>query len=330
MASPASSAMPSASTRSPWPHHGILLLDKPVGVTSFQALHPVKHAFRGSKIGHAGTLDPAASGLLVLGIGAGTRLLEFLEALPKRYRFTARLGVVTDTRDLEGEVLERHDASAVTRERIESLLDSFRGEISQLPPAYSAIKIGGKRACDRARAGETVSMEPRRVRIDRIDVTGFEPGAATLEMECSKGTYVRSVAHELGRLLGCGAAADGIRRLAVGPFRVEDAVVPGDVASDALLPLDRAVEQLPAVQLKTPWIAPLRHGNPVPPAGYSARASLRGPAPSPVPSASGPAETPPDAEARPYAIFSPDDTLLAIGTINPQGELQPRKVLTGG
>src|SRR5690606_37895865 len=133
---------------------GILLLDKPPGVSSFAALYPVKRAFggkKGAKVGHAGTLDPAASGLLVIGVGAGTRLLEFLEGLPKSYRFEMHLGIVTDSYDREGEILERRDASGVTREQVEALLGGFRGVISQTPPAYSAIKIAGRRACDRVR-----------------------------------------------------------------------------------------------------------------------------------------------------------------------------------
>src|SRR5690606_16736313 len=123
---------------------------------------------KGAKIGHAGTLDPAASGLLVVGVGAGTRLLEFLEAMPKRYSFRLNLGLVTDSYDLEGAVMERHDASHITRADVEARLGDFLGEISQTPPVYSAIKIEGKRACDRVRDGETVTLTARTVRIDRI------------------------------------------------------------------------------------------------------------------------------------------------------------------
>ncbi len=302
--------------------HGILLLDKPVGVSSFQALYPVKRLFRGSKIGHAGTLDPAASGLLVVGVGAGTRLLEFLEGLPKRYRFKLRLGIVTDTYDMEGEILERHKADGITREAIGKLLDRFRGSISQLPPAYSAVKIAGRRACDRVRAGEAVTLKPRTVRVDRLEITGFEPGVATLELDCSKGTYVRSIAHDLGQLLGCGAAADEIRRLEVGPFKVEDAVPPParehDEAGEqallaALLPMSRAVAHLPAVRVKDSWIVPLRNGNTVPAGGYA-----------PV------AERPPHSGGTStYAVLAGNDALLAVAEINPLGQLLPRKILAG-
>jgi tRNA pseudouridine55 synthase len=307
---------------------GILLLDKPVGESSFQALYPVKRAFggkKGAKIGHAGTLDPAASGLLVIGVGAGTRLLEFLEGMPKSYRFTLRLGLATDTYDLDGEVLERRDASGVSRGDIEALLPRFRGEILQSPPAYSAVKVDGKRAYARARAGETVTLAPRPVRVDRLEVTAFEPGAqafAVLELDCSKGTYVRTIAHDLGQLLGCGAVAAGIRRTAIGPFRVEEAVSPDAVIPEAapagslipaLISLERAVsralDRFPVLEVKESWVAALRNGNPVPPAGYTVPAASAG-----------------VAGAREYAVLSPDGALLAIGEVNPLGQLRPRKV----
>lgn len=294
--------------------HGILLLDKPVGASSFQALYPVKRAFRGSRIGHAGTLDPAASGLLVLGIGDGTRLLEFLEEMPKSYRFTLRLGVVTDTYDAEGEVLERHDASAVTREALEALLPRFRGAISQTPPAYSAIKIRGKRACDRVRAGESVALTPRNVRVHRLEVITFDAGTAVLEMDCSKGTYVRTVAHDLGGLLGCGGVAENIRRLAVGPFRAEDAASPDGVGPEHLMPLEHAVRHLPALHVKDTWTAALRNGNILPAGAYSAA----GTAPSP-------GDAGPRSDAA-HAVFAENGALLAIGEVNPLGQLRPRKV----
>jgi tRNA pseudouridine55 synthase len=298
--------------------HGILLLDKPSGVSSFAALHPVKRAFggkKGAKVGHAGTLDPAASGLLVVGVGAGTRLLEFLEAMPKRYSFRLNLGVVTESYDLEGEVLERHDASHVTRADLEAHLGAFLGPISQTPPAYSAIKIDGKRAYERARDGETVTMTARSVRIDRIDILTFEPGHITLEMDCSKGTYVRSLAHDLGQRLGCGAAADRIRRLMIGPFRVEDAVAvtPDTEAGtflDALLPLDTAIADLPALRVLDAGLPGLRNGNPLPAEAYTVTKAA-------------PHDAGPDAE---YAVYSERGILLCTATRDQQGRLCPRKV----
>ncbi len=296
---------------------GLLLLDKPVGVSSFQALYPVKRIFRGRKIGHAGTLDPAASGLLVVGVGSGTRLLEFLEGLPKRYRFEVRLGVTTDTYDLEGQTLETKDASHVTREQLEAVLPKFRGTISQMPPVYSAIKIQGKRACDRVRAGETVTLSPRNVRIDRLELLGFESGIATIEMDCSKGTYVRTIAHDIGIELGCGAAANNIRRLAVGPFKVESGVAPDAITgAKDLLPVENAVDHMPSIKLRSDsWAVALLHGNPVPAAGY-----VPMPRSEAVAAMAGMEDTT-------CGIFSQEGKLLAIGTVTPLGHVNPRKVL---
>lgn len=301
---------------------GLLLLDKPAGISSFQALHPLKRVFRGRKIGHAGTLDPAATGLLVVGVGAATRLLEFLEGLPKCYRFAVKLGVTTDTYDLEGEILEEHDAGHITREQVEALLPEFIGEISQLPPAYSAIKIQGKRACDRVRAGETVTMTPRKVRIERLEIIDFEKGVLTLELDCSKGTYVRTIAHDIGQKLGCGAATDAIRRLSVGPFLVENAVSPDAVLSTAdLLPVEKAVEHIPGIKLRSDsWVGALLHGNAVPAAGYF---------PMPPPSSFKAAAPLVDGGSvdTTCGVFSPEGRLLAVGTLTPLGQVQPRKVL---
>jgi tRNA pseudouridine55 synthase len=302
---------------------GILLLDKPVGVSSFQALYPVKRAFgkkvdgkKGAKIGHAGTLDPAASGLLVLGIGSGTRLLEFLESLTKSYRFTLHLGITTDTYDLDGEVLTRQNASGVTREQIEALLPRFRGDIEQIPPAYSAIKIDGKRAYELARAGETVTLVARPVHVYRLEIVSFEGGAggsnasAVLELDCSKGTYVRTIAHDLGALLGCGAVAEGIRRTAIGPYRVEDAVAPDAIRREDIVPIESAAAHLTPVELKASWITPLLQGNAVPPGGYAAL----------------PRKAAGHVDDSVCAVFSPAGKLLAIGELTSQGVLNPRKV----
>jgi tRNA pseudouridine55 synthase len=305
--------------------HGILLLEKPPGVSSFAALYPVKRAFggkKGAKIGHAGTLDPAASGLLVVGVGAGTRLLEFLEAMPKRYSFRLNLGVVTDSYDLEGEVLERKDASHITRAAVEAALPDFLGSISQRPPTYSAIKIDGKRAYERARDGETVTMAARTVRIDRIDILSFEPNNIVLEMDCSKGTYVRSLAHDLGQKLGCGAAADRIRRLRIGPFRVEDAVLAtpdADAAAfhEALLPLETAIADLPTLRVLDAGLPGLRNGNPLPADVYVVTKAA-----SVTAEDEGTIES---AEVE-YAVYSERDVLLCTATRDERGRLCPRKV----
>ncbi len=297
---------------------GILLLDKPVGESSFAALYPVKRAFggkKGAKIGHAGTLDPAASGLLVVGVGAGTRLLEFLEAMPKSYRFRLHLGIETDTYDLEGEVRARKDASHVTLAQLEAALRTFLGPIAQMPPAYSAIKIAGKRACDRVRDGETVTLAARNIRIDRIEVLSFDTHdrTALVEMDCSKGTYVRSLAHDVGQILGCGGAADQIRRLAIGPFRVEDAIAPDNAGLDTLLPLEAAIADLPVLRVLDAGLAGLRNGNPLPANVFNVE---KAPVAQVVPE-----ETEPE-----YAVFSENGILLCTATLDAIGRLCPRKV----
>jgi len=289
--------------------HGFLLLDKGIGSSSFQALFPVKRLFRGQKVGHAGTLDPAASGLLLVAVGHGTRLLEFLEGMPKVYRFDVQLGLVTDTYDLQGEVLERFPVPALNREQVEAALSGFRGKISQVPPAYSAIKIQGKRACDRVRAGETVAIAAREVEIHRLDLIAIEDGKLTLEMHCSKGTYVRTLAHDLGRVLGCGGVAVAIRRLEIGPFRIEDAKTETELTGENdLLPLSSAMNHLPGVRVIEKWTGPLVHGNAIPPIGYALMGETA-------------------ADNGYYRVMDKSENLLAIGEINALGQLFPRKVL---
>ena len=335
---------------------GFLLLDKPAGISSFKALHPLKRLFRGSKVGHAGTLDPAASGLLLAGVGAGTRLLEYLEGMPKTYEFIARFGLVSDTYDMEGAVTPGPggpDAGrALDRRDVEGALAPFRGRIRQAPPAYSAVKVDGVRAYDRARAGETVSLAEREVEVHSLELLSLEDGVARLRMSCSKGTYVRSLVHDLGRALGCGAVADGIRRTAIGPFRVEEAT-PADAlgtapasgpalagAAGLLLPLETAVAHLPAAVLAAHRIDALIQGRPTVPGGYTLGAPEAypgaGPAPrgfapadsSPPPLEAGPApEAPPGAATLDLRVLDGRGRLLAIATLGPEGQLCPKKVL---
>lgn len=310
---------------------GFLLLDKPRGVSSFQALHPLKRAFRGLKVGHAGTLDPAASGLLLAGVGNGTRLLEYLEGMPKAYAFTVRFGLASDSYDMEGRV-SGTPASDLPRSAIEAALPAFRGRIRQAPPAFSAIKVDGRRAYDLARAGEAVALEAREVEVLSLELLGYEAGVASLRMGCSKGTYVRSLAHDLGAALGCGAVADDIRRLAIGPFRVEDAV--GMPALEAaarppagagtaqplpLLPLESAVAHLPAAHLPAARLIALRDGRSSAPGSFS----LATPSGEPVDAAA----LGPDPDLR---VLDPEGRLLAIATLNPEGHLCPKKVLARG
>jgi len=209
--------------------HGILLVDKAEDRTSHDVVARVRWLLGTKKVGHAGTLDPMATGLLVLGIGQGTRLLTHLVGLDKTYRATIRLGRATTTDDREGEPLgEQVDATGIEDARLEEVLHTLRGDIQQVPSTVSAIKIDGKRAYARARAGEDVQLAARPVRVPRFEITSRTAADGHLDLEavvdCSSGTYVRALARDLGAALGVGGHLTALRRTAVGPFAVEDGV----------------------------------------------------------------------------------------------------------
>lgn len=201
----------------------ILLVDKPLGMSSFGVIRRLRHFLGVKKIGHAGTLDPAATGLLICLVGRpATRLQDHFMGLGKTYTGTLRLGQTTASYDAESEVVEEHDASGVTDEAIEAARRQFLGEIEQRPPMYSAVKMGGERLYKKARRGETVERPPRPVTIYRFDVER-RGDDVDFEVECSKGTYIRTLAHDLGQVLGVGAHLTALRRTAIGPYRVEKA-----------------------------------------------------------------------------------------------------------
>lgn len=201
---------------------GILNLNKPSGMTSFQVVGMVRRLSRERRVGHSGTLDPLASGVLITGVGKGTRALEFI-AGTKVYRASLVLGKTTDTYDAEGRVTAVSDPSGIILSRVEEALSAFVGEIDQAPPAYSAIKQGGNRLYAMARAGLEVAAPPRRVTVHRAVVVGWDLPVLGIEVECGKGTYIRSIAHDLGQALGCGAYLQGLQRIKDGPFSIEDA-----------------------------------------------------------------------------------------------------------
>src|SRR6185437_11414611 len=198
--------------------HGWVVLDKPVGMTSTHAVSIVKRLFTAKRAGHAGTLDPLASGALPIALGEATKTVPFVMDGRKLYQFTVRWGEERDTDDAEGRVTANSDARP-TPEAIRALLPSFTGAIEQVPPKYSAIKIDGERAYDLARDGATVELAARTVQIDRLELTAApDPDRAVLHAECGKGTYVRSLARDMGRALGCFGHVSALRRVAVGPF----------------------------------------------------------------------------------------------------------------
>lgn len=214
------------------PLSGILNVDKPADWTSFDAVNVIRKRTGVKRVGHAGTLDPAATGVLPLLLGQATRLTEYLVDATKTYRARIQLGIETDTYDLEGAVTAEADVSGVTRDAIEAALPEFRGEIEQTPPAYSAIKRQGVPLYKLARRGEAVVVEPRRVRVDRLDITSYEAPMLEVVIDCSKGFYVRSLAHDIGARLSVGGSLAGLVRTRVGSFRIEDAVSVDDLTRE--------------------------------------------------------------------------------------------------
>ncbi len=251
------------------PAGGILNFNKPRGRTSFSVIGLVRRGTGVRRVGHAGTLDPMAEGVLLVLVGAAVRITEYLMDLPKVYRGTVHLGVETNTYDAEGEVVATHDVN-LSEDTLREALAAFTGEIEQRPPAHSAIKVGGRPAYERARKGEKVELALRKVNVYRLDLLRFEPPEVEIEMECSRGTYVRSLAHDLGQSLGCGAHLSALTRTRVGPFRVEDALdesalesaFAGGTWPDVLQPIDCGLMQLPALTVPIEDEKDLRHGQP--------------------------------------------------------------------
>jgi len=203
---------------------GILNILKPPGKTSFQIVSQVRRLSGERRVGHAGTLDPEASGVLVVCLGQGTRVIEFLSGATKSYHAEIELGITTDTYDATGKITGRSDPSSITEERIRGMLNSFRGTIEQVPPMYSAAKYGGRRLYQLARAGIEVDRKPKSIEIYRLDFLKWQPPIVTIEVDCSAGTYIRSLAHDMGIMLGCGAHLRQLIRLRSQPFYITNAV----------------------------------------------------------------------------------------------------------
>lgn len=202
---------------------GILLVDKPSGWTSHDVVNKVRGTFRIPKVGHGGTLDPLATGLLVLLLGKATKLSDSVMSGDKGYEGTILLGRVTASQDTDGETLSEADASHVLRESLEAELNALKGESLQMPPMVSAIKINGQKLYEMARKGIEVERQPRLIRIDEIKLLSFEPPSARFEVQCGKGTYVRTIAHDVGQKLGCGGCLSGLRRVRSGNFSIDQA-----------------------------------------------------------------------------------------------------------
>ena len=253
--------------------NGILVLDKPVGMSSNEALQHVKRLYRARKAGHTGSLDRLASGALPICFGEATKLSGFLLNADKHYVATFLLGVTTATGDAEGEVVSRRPVPAFSAAEIERAVARFRGGIDQIPPMHSALKHKGKRLYQLAHEGIVVDRQPRRITIHRFDVLRIESERIEVEVLCSKGTYVRTLAEDLGAVLGCGASVAALRRIGVGPFTADDMLEvaaieslreDGSAALDASLrPMEAAVSQWPSVRLTEGVAFYLRKGQPV-------------------------------------------------------------------
>jgi tRNA pseudouridine55 synthase len=243
---------------------GLLLVDKPQGVTSHDAVAAVRRALGTKKVGHAGTLDPMATGLLLIGVGRATRLLRFLGGLTKTYEGTARLGVETTTLDADGEVT-REALVDVSEDRVRAAMGSLVGDSMQVPPAYSAVKVGGRKLYEAARDGEPLEAPPRRIHVESFDLVAFDGRDVGFRVVCGGGTYVRVLAADVGEALGCGAHLTALRRTAIGGFLVRDASPPE--APGPPLPLERTVAHLPELGLGPVEAEAARHGRILGPAG---------------------------------------------------------------
>jgi tRNA pseudouridine55 synthase len=231
---------------------GVVVVDKPAGMTSHDVVDEMRKLFGTRRVGHAGTLDPDATGVLVIALGKATKLLPYAADSDKSYTATARFGTTTSTQDASGQELSRADASSLTEEDVARTLARFRGDIEQIPPMVSAVKVGGERLYKKARRGEEVERQPRKVHVAGFDLTAFTAGTqpeATLEITCSAGTYVRTLVHDLGHAVGTGAHMTGLRRTRVGGFSEADAIPLQQVtAANVRRPLEivRSLAQLDA------------------------------------------------------------------------------------
>ena len=280
---------------------GLVVVDKPAGCTSHDVVARLRRAYGQRRVGHAGTLDPDATGVLLVGLGRVTRLLRYLQDRPKVYRGDVMLGVATSTLDASGAVLDRRPLP-VTREQVADAAARFVGDIQQVPPMVSALRVGGRRLHDLARRGQEVERAPRGVHVERFEVDAFQPGpypVATVVVECSAGTYVRSLAADLGAALGGCAHLDRLRRLAVGSFDLDEARPLDAVEHDpdaAVLDPAAAMRDLERVEVDDEQARGVRHGMTFPC--------------SSLPTTAGPG---------PFAFVGPDGDLLAVYERRPAG-----------
>ncbi|MGV7975498.1 MAG: tRNA pseudouridine(55) synthase TruB [Anaerolineaceae bacterium] len=250
---------------------GVLVVDKPVGLSSHDVVQIIRNGTKIRRAGHTGTLDPRASGVLVVLLGPAVRLSEYVSASEKRYQAVIELGITTDTYDMEGQITRRSPVE-ITYEEFEEALQGFIGEFEQKPPAYSAIKVKGEKAYEIARRGEEVDLEPRMIQVHELELLDWDPPEAVVDIQCSSGTYVRSLAHDLGEKLGCGATLTGLRRTKNGRFGLRDAVSLRKLQESFsagdwyqyLIPAAEALGDWYTVELTVEQVDEVRHGHRVP------------------------------------------------------------------
>jgi len=284
---------------------GFLNINKPPGVTSRDVVNKVQRLLpRKTKIGHAGTLDPMATGVLILCIGPATRLVPHVQEQTKSYRAGFRLGCRSDTDDSTGNVIESLEARTVDRSQVETELKRFQGRIQQTPPQFSALHVNGQRAYDLARAGQTVDLAPREVEISRIELLRCERRNLEVDIDCSSGTYIRSIARDLGEALHIGGLMTSLVRTGIGPFRIETAIDPEmltrDNIAEAILPPTMALTNWPSITGTDQQISELRQGKTVASSGLPSAASA-------------------------YVIDNAH-RLIALGEVNDSARFQPRIV----
>lgn len=312
---------------------GLLVVDKPPGCTSHDVVNRVRRVFDTSKVGHAGTLDPAATGVLIVGVGKATRLLAFLQGTAKEYRAVARFGVSTSTQDAEGAIISERPCS-LDPDRIHEEAGKFVGEITQLPPMVSAVKVAGEPLYKAARRGEWVEREQRTVRIYALEVESFdaETESATLYVKCSSGTYIRTLASDLGEALGCGAHLTELRRLSVGSFKESEAVslealekMERGEAEALVLPMHEAMRDFPRRTVEGAELDDVSHGREL----VTKQAPLRlGELPMMSTKRTGdrPAHEAGMTAGIPVGIIGPDGELIAVYRRSAKG-LKPAAVL---
>jgi len=307
------------------PVNGILLLDKPPGMTSNGALQVAKKIFGAAKAGHTGSLDPLATGVLPLCFGEATKFSQFLLEANKRYLTTIKLGIATATGDAEGDVLSTADVPELTDSELESILEGFRGEISQVPSMYSALKVNGQPLYKLARQGIEIERKSRDVMIYNLQVVSRKIDEITLDISCSKGTYVRSLAEDIGKVIGCGAHVIELRRLESGPFKIEETCsieeleqlreTGGLAVLDAkLLPASASVEGWPSVELSDVTASYFRQGQPVQISNAPTTGWVR-------------IFSEPEGSSEEAGADSVADTFIGVGEVLEDGRIAPRRLV---